>query len=397
MLEKALKGSPRYWGTLTALGMVMLLGLGFWLYQLTFGMKITGLNRDVSWGFYIAQFTYLVGVAASAVMLVLPYYFHHYKEFSKMIILGEFLAIAAVVMCLGFIVVDIGQPQRMLNVLLNPTPNSVLFWDMVVLNGYLFLNIIVGWTSLQYFKNDMTPPKWVKILAIVSVIWAFSIHTVTAFLYAGLPGRHYFLTAIMAARFLASAFCSGPAILLLLVLLLRRLTGFDPGQKAINRLAVIITYAMCVNIFFFLLEVFTSFYSNMPGHMAPLIYLFKGIDGHTMMVPFMWTAVVLGLGCLLFLIPTPVRQQTPALVTGLIMLVIASWIDKGLGLLIGGFTPNPFETVTVYSPTVPEIMISLMVFSLGGIVLTVLWKIAIEVRVEVEGGNLSMVPPPAAE
>ena len=397
MLEKALKGSPRYWGTLTALGMVMLLGLGFWLYQLTFGMKITGLNRDVSWGFYIAQFTYLVGVAASAVMLVLPYYFHHYKEFSKMIILGEFLAIAAVVMCLGFIVVDIGQPQRMLNVLLNPTPHSVLFWDMVVLNGYLFLNIIVGWTSLQYFKNDMTPPKWVKILAIVSVIWAFSIHTVTAFLYAGLPGRHYFLTAIMAARFLASAFCSGPAILLLLVLFLRRLTGFDPGQKAINRLAVIICYAMCVNIFFFLLEVFTSFYSNMPGHMAPLIYLFNGIDGHTMMVPFMWTAVVLGLGSLLFLIPTPVRQKTPALVTGLIMLVIASWIDKGLGLLIGGFTPNPFETVTVYSPTVPEIMISLMIFSLGGIVLTVLWKIAIEVRVEVEGGNLSMGPPPAAE
>jgi len=395
MLEKALKGSPRYWGTLVGLGCVMLLGLGFWLYQLTNGMVITGLSRDVSWGFYIAQFTYLVGVAASAVMLVLPYYFHHYKEFSKMIILGEFLAIAAVVMCLGFIVVDIGQPQRMLNVLLNSTPHSVLFWDMVVLNGYLILNILVGWTSLQYFKNDMTPPKWVKTLAMVSVIWAFSIHTVTAFLYAGLPGRHYFLTAIMAARFLASAFCSGPAILLLLVLLLKRLTGFDPGKKAIDKLAVIITYAMCVNIFFFLLEVFTSFYSNMPGHMAPLIYLFTGIDGHTMMVPFMWTAVVLGLGCLVILIPTPVREKTPALVLGLIMLVIASWIDKGLGLLIGGFTPNPFETVTVYSPTVPEIMVSLMVFSLGGIVLTVLWKIAIEVRCEVEGGNLSLVPPPA--
>lgn len=395
MLEKALKGSPRYWGTLIGLGLLMLLGLGFWLYQLTNGMFITGLNRDVSWGFYIAQFTYLVGVAASAVMLVLPYYFHHYKEFSKMIILGEFLAIAAVVMCLGFIVVDIGQPQRMLNVLLNATPHSVLFWDMVVLNGYLFLNIVVGWTSLQYFKNDMTPPQWVKTLAIVSVIWAFSIHTVTAFLYAGLPGRHYFLTAIMAARFLASAFCSGPAILLLLVLLLKRLTGFDPGKKAINRLAVIITYAMCVNIFFFLLEVFTSFYSNMPGHMAPLVYLFSGLDGHTGMVPFMWTATVLGLGCLVFLIPTAVREKTPALVTGLIMLVIASWIDKGLGLLIGGFTPTPFETVTVYAPTVPEIMISLMIFSLGGIVLTVLWKIAVEVRCEVESGNVSMVPPPA--
>jgi len=393
MLEKALKGSPRYWGTLAGLFLVMCLGAGFWLYQLSNGLVITGMGRDVSWGFYIAQFTYLVGVAASAVMLVLPYYFHHYKEFAKMIVLGEFLAIAAVIMCMTFIVVDLGQPQRMLNVMLDPTPHSMMFWDMAVLFGYLVLNVVVGWTSLQAFKNDMVPPAWVKFLAYVSVIWAFSIHTVTAFLYAGLPGRHYFLTAIMAARFLASAFCSGPAILLLLVLLVRRLTGFDPGKKAINRLAVIIAYAMCVNIFFFLLELFTAFYSNMPGHIAPISYLFTGLDGHTLMVPFMWTAAVLGLGCLIFLIPSSVRERTPALVLGLLMLVIASWLDKGLGLLIGGFTPTPFETVTTYFPTVPEFMVSLMVFALGGLVLTVLWKIAIEVRVEVEGSNLSMVPP----
>lgn len=393
MLEKALKGSPRYWGTLAGLFLIMCLGAGFWLYQLSNGLVITGMSRDVSWGFYISQLTYLVGVAASAVMLVLPYYFHHYKEFAKMIILGEFLAIAAVIMCLAFVVVDLGQPQRMMNMIFNPTPNSVLFWDMIVLNVYLLLNLVVGWTSLQYFKNDMAPPHWVKTLAMVSVIWAFSIHTVTAFLYAGLPGRHYFLTAIMAARFLASAFCSGPAILLLLTLLLRRLTGFDPGKKAINTLAVIIAYAMCVNVFFFLLELFTAFYSNMPGHMAPIRYLFTGLDGHTLMVPFMWTAVVLGLGSLVFLIPASVRARTPALVLGLIMLVIASWIDKGLGLLIGGFTPNPFETVTSYFPTVPELMVSLMVFAMGGLVLTILWKIAIGVRVEVEGANLSLVPP----
>ena len=397
MLEKALKGSPRYWGTLIGLGLVMLLGMGFWLYQLVNGLVVTGMSRDVSWGFYIAQFTYLVGVAASAVMLVLPYYFHHYKEFSKMIILGEFLAISAVSMCMGFIVVDLGQPQRMLNVMLNATPHSMLFWDMVVLMGYLVINIFVGWTSLQAFKNDMAPPKWCKFLAFVSVIWAFSIHTVTAFLIAGLPGRHYFLTAVMAARFLASAFCAGPAILLLLTLLLRRLTDFNPGDKAIKRLAVIITYAMCINVFLYLCELFTAFYSNMPGHIAPIRFLFTGLDGHFELVPFMWTAVVLGLGCLLILIPTPIREKTPALILGLIMLVISTWIDKGLGLMIGGFTPNPFETVTSYLPTVPELMISLMVFALGGIILTVLWKIAVEVRVEVEGGNLSMVPPPAAE
>ncbi len=392
MLEKTLKGSPKYWGTLISILLIIAIGSGFWLYQLANGLKVTGLSRDVSWGFYIAQLTYLVGVAASAVMLVLPYYFHKFKQFSKMIILGEFLAISSVIMCMLFVVVDLGQPQRMLNIIFNPTPNSILFWDMIVLNVYLFLNLIIGWISLQAFRNKMDPPKWVKFLAYVSVIWAFSIHTVTAFLYAGLPGRHYFLTAIMAARFLSSAFCSGPAILLLLTLLLKRLTGFDPGKKAINGLGNIITYAMCINVFFYLLELFTAFYSNMPGHMAPIKYLFTGIGEYTAMAPFMWTATVLGLFSLVLLIPTKFRQEsTPALVTGLIMLVIATWIDKGMGLMIGGFTPNPFETVTEYMPTIPELMVSLMVFAIGALILLILWKMAVEVRAEVEGVNHSLV------
>jgi len=393
MLEKALRGTSRYWGTLAGLFVLFCLGAGFWLHQLTHGLVITGMGRDVSWGFYIAQFTYMVGVAASAVMLVLPYALHQYKEFAKMVVLGEFLAIAAVIMSMTFILVDLGQPRRVMNVILHPTLHSMMFWDMAVLFGYLVLNIVIGWTGLQAVKNGMVPPSWLRGLVILSILWAFSIHTVTAFLYAGLPGRHYFLTAIMAARFLASAFCSGPAILLLLVLALRRLTGFDPGRTAINRLAVIIAYAMCVNVFFFLLELFTAFYSNMPDHMAPLRYLFAGLGGHRLMVPFMWTAAVFGLGCLLFLIPPSVRARTPALVLGLVMLIVATWIDKGLGLLIGGFTPNPFDTVTPYLPTLPELMVALMVFALGGLILTVLWKIAVEVRVEVEDGNRSLVPP----
>ncbi len=385
MLEKALKGSPRYWGLLFALFSIMCLGAGFYLYQLSVGLKVTGMSRDVSWGFYISQFTYLVGVAASAVMLVLPYYFHHFKAFSKMIILGEFLAIASVVMCLAFVVVDIGSPQRAMNMILHPSPHSILFWDMIVLNGYLALNLIIGWTTLSAHRKKMDPPKWVKPLVYTSILWAFSIHTVTAFLYSGLPGRHYWLSAIMAARFLASAFCSGPAILLLLTLLLRKLTKFDPGKEAIKALSTIITYAMCVNVFFFLLEVFTAFYSNMPGHMNPMIYLFSGFEGHTEMVPFMWTATILGLGSLLFLIPPSIRYNEKALVIALIALVIATWIDKGMALLVAGFNPTPFETITPYMPTVPELLVSCMIYATGGFVLTVLWKIVKEVRLELEG------------
>jgi len=382
MLEKALKGSPKYYVWVGFLLLIILGASGIYMMQLMQGLTITGMSRDVSWGFYIAQFTYLVGVAASGVMIVLPYYFHNYKKFKDLVIFGEFMAIGAVVMCLGFIVVDIGQPQRMLNVLLYPTPNSILFWDMVVLNGYLILNVLVGWTCLECDRQHLPHPKWTKVLAYTSIIWAFSIHTVTAFLYEGLPGRHYWLTAILAARFLASAFCSGPAILLLVIMLTEKVTTFKANVEGIGTLAKIITYAMCVNVFFFLLEVFTSFYSNIPGHMLPLVYLFKGVHGHHELVPFMWTAVALGLGSLVLLIPPKLRDNIKLLPWSLAILVIATWIDKGLGLLIGGFNPNPFEQIAPYWPTGKELIVSAMIYALGALVVTILFKIATDVKQE---------------
>lgn len=382
MLERALKGSPRYYGWIGLL-LVVIAGCGTaYIMQLMNGLKITGMSRDVSWGFYIAQFTYLVGLAASGVMIVLPYYFHHYKKFKHMVIFGEFMAIGAVVMCLGFIVVDIGQPQRMLNVLLNPTPNSVLFWDMVVLNGYLFLNIVAGWVSLETDRLRLPHPGWLKPVVYTSIIWAFSIHTVTAFLYQGLPGRHYWLTAILAARFLASAFCSGPAILLLVMLLTEKLTTFKMPKDGIRTLAKIITYAMCVNIFFFLLEVFTAFYSNIPGHMASIVYLFVGEHGHSELVPWMWTFAAMAVLSLALLIPPALRDNHKLLPYSLAILVVATWIDKGLGLLIGGFNPNVYEGISPYWPTAPELMISLMVYATGALVVTILFKIATDVKAE---------------
>ncbi len=383
MVERLLTGSKTYY--LWLLFLLAIIGgscLVYW-QQLQQGLTVTGMSRDVSWGLYISQFTYLVGVAASAVMLVLPAYFHHYKQFKRMIIFGEFMAVSAVVMCALFIVVDLGQPQRMANVMLYPTPNSVMFYDMMVLIGYLCLNIVIGWVTLEAERLDIEPPKWVKYLIYLSIIWAFSIHTVTAFLYAGIPGRHYWLTAIMAARFLSSAFCSGPAILLLLMFLLRRLTGFDPGRQAIKTLTIIITYAMCINVFFYLLEIFTAFYSGMPGHQHPITYLFAGHDGHLPWVTsWMWAAVIMAFAALALLIPPKFRENEKLLPFALIMLVAATWIDKGLGLLIGGFTPNMYETVTDYAPSFMEISVALGVYAIGALVLSLLWKIALDVKKE---------------
>ena len=382
MLEYALKGSQRYWSWLVFLLILIGIGVGCYIYQFNVGLKITGMSRDVSWGFYIAQFTYLVGVAASGVMVVLPYYLHNYKAFGRITILGEFLAIAAVLMCLLFIFVDLGNPVRILNVVMYPTPNSILFWDMIVLNGYLLLNILVGWNVLEAERKGEKYSTWVKVLAYISIPWAFSIHTVTAFLYAGLPGRHFWLTAIMAARFLASAFCSGPALLLLLCLIIRKFTRFDPGKEQIRTLAGIITYAFILNIFFFLLELFTAFYSQIPGHMHTFQYLFVGLDGYGRLAPWMWTSMGFALVALIILIVPQSRRNEQSLAVGCAAVVISTWIDKGMGLVVGGFIPNPFERVFEYWPTTPEILITIAVWATGFFVLTVLFKIAVSVKEE---------------
>ena len=380
MIEKAFYGSKKYW--IWVLFLLAFLGLcfHFYLMQLNQGLTITGMSRNVSWGLYIAQFTYLVGVAASAVMLVIPYYLHHYKAFSRMIILGEFMAIAAVTMCMLFIFVDLGQPMRVMNVILYPQLHSVMFWDMTVLSGYLLLNLLIGWTTLESERKNVAPPSWVKPLIYLSVVWAISIHTVTAFLYAGLPGRPYWLSAIMAARFLAGAFCSGPAILLLLVFLVQKFVKYRVGEESIQALSKIVTYAMSANVFFLLLEIFTAFYSRIPEDMNAFRYLFVGLDGHTTLVPAMWTSAALSVVSLGLLVPPQWRDNRKLLTVALIALVISTWIDKGFSLIAAGFVPNPFDRVTEYLPTFPEIMIVLGVYTIGLLILTVLWKVAISVK-----------------
>jgi molybdopterin-containing oxidoreductase family membrane subunit len=382
MLDKALTGSKRYWTLVFVLLSFIGAGTLAYLYQFKNGLGVTGMSRDVSWGFYISQFTFLVGVAASAVMLVIPYYLHDYKKFGKIVILGEFLAVGAVTMCLLFIFVDMGQPMRMMNVILHPTPNSILFWDATVLNGYLFLNIVIGWTTLHAEKKGLPPAGWVKPLIYLSIPWAVSIHTVTAFLYAGLPGRHFWLTAIMAARFLASAFAGGPALLIILALIVRKYTKFDPGKEAIQSIGKIVAYAMTANVFFIILELFTAFYSKIPGHMHAFQYLFVGLEGHSKLVPLMWASVVLAAVSLIMLIPPSIRNKESNLVKACVCVFISLWIDKGFGLVIGGFVPNPFDGVTEYWPTLPETLITLGVWATGFLVLTILYKVAISVREE---------------
>ncbi len=380
MLQKAFTGGRNYWILLAVWSLLMFVGLLAYGQQLTEGLQITGMTRDVTWGLYISQFTFLVGVAASAVMVVLPYYLHNYKAFGKLVILGEFLAVSAVLMCMLFIFVDMGQPTRVVNVMLHPSPNSLMFWDMMALMGYLVLNAVIGFVTFDAERKGAPSPKWIKPLIYLSIPWAVSIHTVTAFLYAGLEARPFWMTAILGPRFLASAFASGPSLLILLALILRKFTSFDPGKEAIQKLATIVVYAMVINVFFFGVELFTGLYSDMPHHVHHFQYMFLGLDGYGALRPWMWAGQVLTISAVTLLLIPKIRRQEKYLAVLCVAVVTAIWIEKGLAMVVTGFIPSPLGKITEYSPTAPEIAITLGVYALGFFVLTVLYRIVLSVR-----------------
>ena len=388
MLENAFRGGKCYWALLGMWAMLICMGLYFYSNQFLNGLAITGMSQSVSWGLYISQFTFLVGVAASAVMVVLPYYLHNFKAFGKMVILGEFLAVSAVLMCMLFIFVDLGQPTRVMNVALHPTLNSVMFWDFVALFGYLVINLVIGLVTLEAERRQAAPPKWIKPLIYLSIPWAVSIHTVTAFLYSGLEARPFWMTAVLAPRFLASAFASGPALLILLALILRTFTKFDPGKEAIQKLAVIVTYAMLANMFFVMVELFTGLYSDMPHHVAHFAYLFVGLQegahSYTAIAHWMWACEAISVLCVILLLIPAARKRENLLAVVCVGVIAAVWIEKGLAMVVTAYIPSTLGHITEYTPTLPEIGITVGVYAIGFLVLTVLYKIVLGVRERLE-------------
>ena len=380
MLEKVFKGSKLYYGWLLAL--LVLIGAGVLAYinQLVNGLQLTGMSQDVNWGLYIAQFTFFVGVAASGVMVAIPLYLHDYKEYGPVIIFGEFMAVAAVLVALLNVVVDVGYPARLFNVVLYPTPHSILFWDMVVLSSYLLVNIIIGWTSIAAERKGTKPAHWVHVLAIIAIPLAISIHTVTAFIYCGNVGRPFWASAIVACRFLASAFAAGPALLLLISFIMGKFTDYKISDKAVDTIAKTVAYAILANVFFFLLEVFTAFYGNSPHHTEPLAYILFGVHGHNQLVPFMWAAAVLIVIGIVILLVKKWRQTRGLLIVALLCIFLGCWMDKGINFVLAGFVPNSFGEIIDYVPHPNEIMVIVGTFAIGAFVLTLLFKVALAVR-----------------
>lgn len=375
------RGNRAYYIWLLFLLILIVWGATGYSDQLREGLIKTNMRDSVSWAFYIGNFTFLVGVAAAAVMLVIPAYIYDWKPIKEIVVFGELLAVCAVIMCIAFILVDIGNPLRFWHMLpfigtMN-FPYSMLSWDFFVLSFYLILNLAVvtyllycSFYKIEYKKSIVLP------LVLISIPMAVAIHTTTAFLYNAIPGRIFWNSALLAPRFLASAFCSGPAILLILFQILRRTTKFEIKDEAIWKIAELMVYAMFIYIFFTIAELFKEFYSG-TEHILYWKYLLFGIGDHKEIVPYSWSSIIMGcIAFVLFLIPKT-RKNFLTLNIGAFLIYGSVYVEKGIALIIPAFTPDVLGQIYVYTPSLTEIKTAVMIFSIGFLLFTFLSKIAI--------------------
>ena len=382
-LGEATNGGILFYVWMFVLTAISLVGANAWANQVAQGMIVTGMTDHVSWGLYIANFTFCVGLAAGGVMMVIPAYLYDDEEMHKVVIIGEAVAIAAIVMSTLSVVVDLGRPDRFWHLL--PIigrvnwPMSMLTWDVIVLNGYLLINLhIVGYLLYMRFLGRKPNPAWYVPFVFLSIIWAISIHTVTALLYCGLGGRPFWNTALLAPRFLASAFVSGPAFIILVMRVLRITTGYSAPPGPARTLIQIIRVAMTINLIMLASELFTLFYAG-GAHAASAQYLFFGSHGHHGLVPWIWTAIVCNLvGTVLFFMPAAL-ERGGIRIAACVLCIVGIWIEKGMGLIIPGFIPSTLHEIVEYTPSLVERKVTAGIWAFGFLLLTVVLKLIAQV------------------
>jgi len=376
-------GSTAYLLWVSFLSILVVCGAYAYATQLAQGLSVTGMSDQVSWGVYIANFTFLVGMAAAAVMMVIPAYLYGDEDLKDVVLLGELLAIACIIMCISFVTVDVGRPDRLWHML--PYigkfnfPQSMLAWDVIALTGYLILNAhICGYVAYCRYLGQKPNARYYMPFVFISIVWAISIHTVTAFLYNGLGGRPFWNAAIVAPRFLASAFAAGPGFLIITLQLIRRYAGFPVTDQAITTLRRIVTIAMIINLFLLGCEVFKEFYTD-SAHLASAKYLFLGLHGHNGLVPWIWSAIALNVLATLILLTPRLFQSYAWLNIACVMAFFGIWIEKGMGLIIPAFIPTPIGEILEYTPSMVEVFVSLGIWALGFLIYTFFLKMVVPI------------------
>lgn len=375
--EALLTGSPRFYLAALGLLIIALYGMYLWIFVQHApvflgaeegGLILTALNDSVPWGIYISFFVFWVGVAAAGIVFGIAAYVFGDKEFKKVAVLGEVQAVAAIITVLMLITVDLGRPLRAL-VLMPQLPNlhSMLDWDFIVLTGYLTLNLIGMLVTVHYYRQDKPiPKKFIVPFITIAAPFAIGIHTVTAFISQALTARPIWNSPLLAPRYVATAFASGPAILLLALYLAERyIKGFKVDFSVYRKTLYVIVGSLVVGLYFTLSEVHEIFwYTTEPAKKAQAQTLFLSYN-LPYLAKLMWLWIGLGIAAVILGILPRIHNTKRGIIFVSILTIIAVVAEKTMTIIIPGFIPSTLGEVKPYYPTAIEIGITIGVHAIG--------------------------------
>ena len=378
----AVRGGIKYYMWLAFLGFFIMIGAFTAYRQFSTGLIVTGVTDQVTWELYMSNFVFMVGVAAAAVTVVFPSYIYKHRHLKELYVIGEILALCAVPMCILFIMFHMGRPDKLWHIIpfigYFNIPHSMLDWDVLALNGYLFINAIGAFYYLykRYTGQPLNKTFYMPLI-FLSIIWAPSIHVLTAFILTTLSPMHLWSTSSLPLRFLATAFAAGPALIILILLIVRKNTKLFVHDKAIDFLAQVVVWCLGITILLTVSEVVTELCAK-TGHADSLKYLMFGEHGLHEFVLWFWLSMVLIVGAFVMLLFPAVRKNYRCfLPLACVMTFAGIWIEKGMTLILPGFLPTPLGEYAEYFPTLIEILNCIFIWALGSFVFTLLLKGAI--------------------
>ena len=362
----------RYKVLAAILAVVVAVGVGCWVYQLIFGLTVTGMNNGTSWGLYITNFMFFVGLSAGGLIVASSASVFHITKFKAVALPAIILSTVCICAAGMFVLIDLGGIQRVWRILTGPNPTSPLLWDVCVITCYLIINV--------FYLVFMTRGNQhaVSIVSRFALPCAILVHSVTAWIFEAAKEGWY--TAIMAPIFVASAMDSGLALLLVVLGVLKKAGIYDTSRELMAMLAGLLCTCVAVDAFFIFCEVLTMAYPGAAG--AETLALLT--TGPT--APFFWFEIICGLVIPFCILVFAKNRQSAVLINVACVLIVVGVFCKRVWLLFTAFiVPNvmgapgiisgsseaahatgtaSFAVLSSYAPTPIEILVVAGVISL---------------------------------
>ncbi len=378
-----------FWVTVTILGVVIAWAVFAWIHQLRSGLGVTGLNRPVFWGLYITNFVFFIGISHAGTLISAILRMCQAEWRRSITRSAEVITVMVILFGVGNVLLDLGRPERALNVIKHAHFGSPLLWDAVSITTYLIGSTIYLWLPLipdaAILRERTTKMKWfyrivavgwqgtarqhrilerlISIMAVIVLPVAISVHTVVSWVFA-MTIQPFWHSTIFGPFFVAGAIFSGIAALIVAMAIIRKVYHLEDYLKPIhfNYLGILMLVMSLLWIYFILNEHLTVFYGAEPAHMA---IFWEKITGAY--APAFWIMVICNFVIPVGILANPRTRTVTGTVVASISVQIGMWLERFtivVPTLVNPRLPIPRGS---YVPSWVEI--SLMAGCLAGFIL----------------------------